>query len=299
MPEFTGTLLIDTREKDADIIANVERVAEELGIESEHVQLEHGDYVYENDEKSVAIEYKSIGDAAQSTTGSSPRLVKQANRLAENFDAAYVVIVGGINDMGSDYYSSMSYAARYAQMVEKLPIIMSETNIPISMIEKDNAFADIFIRVIVHKGEGSTLDTVMISPGVSEDDRMAVLMGISDIGRGTVKKILDKFGTLQNVAQAQYDELLEVNGVGERTAWKIYVAFRSEWTGEPGFNYEGTGEVQRIRSFLDTHGVGDSILLDVYGGTDELTDDVSEYVEQNYSNISDAKKEKIIDAARN
>lgn len=54
-----------------------------------------------------------------------------------------------------------------------------------------------------------------------------LLKGIPGIGDKTIKNILDHFGDIENVEEAEKSELTEVRGIGKKTAEKIYREFQN------------------------------------------------------------------------
>jgi ERCC4-type nuclease len=64
--------------------------------------------------------------------------------------------------------------------------------------------------------------------GMSLNDRILfTLEGV--VGHMTAKSILRKFRTLENVAKATMEQLMEVEGVGEKRAKLVYDVFHTEW----------------------------------------------------------------------
>lgn len=289
-----GVLKIDTREKDPDTIREVERVAEERDVPTVEEHLESGDYVYVGSEATVAIEYKGISDAVNSAL--NDRLFEQANRMAEEYDRAYVFIVGKISEVKLRN-RNIGYAQSYGQVVGAMSQILATMNVPCQWLQTKDQFGDIGIRTIIDAGEKGVEDNEMllISPGVANDYRMSVLMGPDGSGRADAKKILDTFGSVRAAANARVDEFVDIPGFGMKKARRYYNTFRTEWDGEPGFDSDHTKG--HVWNFLTTKGVGDDILLDIYAGTDELESSVKVYLEEHYPDMRESKKVKIIEAA--
>jgi len=62
-----------------------------------------------------------------------------------------------------------------------------------------------------------------------QDRILYVAEGI--IGPTLARKLLERFKTLRNIANASKHELLSVEGIGEKRAEEIYLLFNTPWTG--------------------------------------------------------------------
>ncbi|MFB6095565.1 MAG: ERCC4 domain-containing protein [Halodesulfurarchaeum sp.] len=293
-----GTLTIDDREEDEEMIRNAERVADEMGVEVEEARIDAGDYVYESGRtgRRTAIEYKGVNDLPGSVVGDSPRLVKQANRLAEEFDWAAIWISGKVDELHTTH-TEMTYGQMYEQIKEVMAEVQSTMNIITNWVHTTSIVADVGIRSMIRAGDQPPEEAtrLLLSPGVDEDARMSMVLGLDNFGRTDAKRILETFGTLQHAMNAPLPSLLAVDGMGRGKARRFYNTARVPWDGEPGVDVD-TWE-NHVWEFLDTHGVGDHILIDVLEGTNELQGDVREYVENAYPDMRESKRETIIEAA--
>jgi len=52
------------------------------------------------------------------------------------------------------------------------------------------------------------------------------------VGPKLARKLLEAFGTLRNIANASIQDLLRVEGIGEKRAKEIYLIFNTRWAGE-------------------------------------------------------------------
>jgi len=52
------------------------------------------------------------------------------------------------------------------------------------------------------------------------------------VGPVLARRLLEKFKTLRNIANASVYELMSVEGIGEKRAQEIYAIFNTEWRGE-------------------------------------------------------------------
>lgn len=273
-----GVLYIDRREKNDDLLFEVERVAEERGVEHEYQHLETGDYVYVGEYGKVGIEQKEINDAVQSAT--SDRLHKQCDRMAEEFDRAWLWVVGKTSEIGTQH-GDMGYGQSYGQLKGAMPEILATMNIPVQWVRNENIFADVAIRALISAGDKGLEDNelLLVSPGVADDTQMAMLQSIDGIGSSASQDILEKYGSLRAVKDAEYYELLDINGVGSTTARKIYNTFNDDWDG-PGYN--ASHEDNPMYSFFNTSGVSEDVFYEIWAETDGLKQDPYEYFLENF-----------------
>lgn len=70
-------------------------------------------------------------------------------------------------------------------------------------------------------------------PGASESDKILhIIKAVSGVSTERGKALLGQFRTITGVAEASVDNLLEVQGIGPKTAEAIYDAFRGLWEGD-------------------------------------------------------------------
>lgn len=288
------TLVIDTREKDEDLIQKTKDLCEDKDIDVVEDALDSGDYVYYGPEATAAIEYKEISDAMNSCL--NDRIYKQCNRLAEgdDYDRAFVYIVGKVEELRL-HGRNIGYGQAYGQIKGMMPEVIGTMNIPVMWFQNSNEFVDIGIRSAIRAGDAGLEDNekVLISPGVSSDSQQAVLMSIGRIGKSTAQDILEEFGSIRDVSEAEYWEIKDVSGVGSTTARQIYNTFNEDWNG-PGFD-AGTKDTPMFE-FFDTSGVGSSIMRDIWKETNGLTEEPWEYFYNEYGDMGPSRTGKVEEA---
>lgn len=289
--EHDGVVLIDTREKDESTLREVERVCEERDVGFVYRQLESGDYVYHGDEQSVAIEHKQIGDAVNSAL--NDRIYEQSDRMADRFDRAFVFIVGKMSEVRLRG-RQVGYGQAYGQIIGVIPQILATMNVPVQWIRSPDKFADVGIRTLIDAGNKGLEDneTLLVSPGVARDPRLAMIQGLDGIGQSAAETILEETGSIEGLCDASYPELLEIDGVGSSTARQLWNTVHTEWDG-PGMDPDHLDD--RMWGFLDTSGVGDQILRDIWIETDGLRQDPLGYFDAAYD-ISGARGQRVREA---
>lgn len=279
--EHDGVIYIDTREKDDEILSEVTRVCDERNIGAIPKKLDSGDYVYHGDEHSVAIEYKGISDAVNSAL--NDRLYRQANRMAQDYDRAFVFIVGKTSEVKLRN-RNIGYGQAYGQILGVIPQVLATMNMPVQWLQNEEQFADVGMRTLIDAGDKGLEDNqvVLVSPGVADDTQMGMLMSINGVGRSSAKDILEEWGSLRDVKEAEYYELLDISGIGPTTARKIWNTFNRDWDG-PGFDANDTSDP--MWDFFETSGVSEDVFCDIWGATDGMSQNPWSYIEDEYEDM--------------
>jgi ERCC4-type nuclease len=275
--EHDGVLYVDRREDNLEILEQVKRVCEERNVGMVVKQMESGDYVYHGPEQSVAIEHKGIDDAVSSSM--DDRIYTQCDRMAQEFDRAFLFIVGDTDNL-STRHRNIGYGQAYGQIKGAVPQILATMNIPVLWVRTESLFADIGIRALLDAGNHGLEDNekLLISPGTSTDPRMGMLMTFDGLGSSQAENVLETFDwDIQAVANAEYSELRDVDGVGGVTAKKIWNTFR---TTEDGPGMDPKHDNHPMWTFLDTDGVGGSTLREIWKETNGLQEDPYRYVRE-------------------
>lgn len=291
--EHEGVVFIDSREKDQEVISEVQRVCLERDLGFLERTMEYGDYVYHGEEREVAIEYKNVTDAINSALGDNPRIFNQASGLAERYDHAWVYVVGKTSEARLRG-RNIGYAQASGQIYGALSQIIGTMNVPSLWIRSREKFADVGIRAMIDSGDTRFEDNQMLllSPGSANDTRLATLMTISNLGKSAAKDIMNEFGSVSAVVDASYVELRSIDGIGSKTARRLWNTFNTEYE-SPGF--DDAHKDHRMWSFFDTNYVGNHILREIWVETDGLRSDPIEYVEES-CDMGSKKTQRTIDA---
>lgn len=270
-------LQIDRRE-DESVVDEVVRVCEELDVEYEtDVTLESGDYVYGD----IGIERKDLDDLGNSLATKNPKLVDQTDEIAENFDRGFVFVVGDRTKFQRYQRGKVGFADVYRKIKEHLPKIIGVQNVPVIHLRSDPMFADVLVRTMVLLEDQDVTEMVMLNPSTVSDSRMSMIMGISQIGKKDTKKVFEHFDSFADMATASPDEYLDIDGMGFRKAKRLYMVINSEFD-DSGFDWEEAEDErwQQLEDWVDTDGVGDEVMIDIYKATNGLEGDIEKYVKE-------------------
>lgn len=220
-------IVMDSREfsKNPDVKDMLER----NGVKTAVSKLEVGDYLLlaSEENRPILIERKSIMDFAQSIRDG--RLWEQAKLLLDHcVDNNYqplILIEGSLSLLRKHSGWSIQSVLRAIDTVIldfKIPVL----NTP----DKESTISWLVVKA---KSLGETSKKriyrlrVEKKPLSIEDKILYVAESFS--GPILARRLLEKFRTLRNIANASIIELMSVEGIGEARAREIYMIFNTEW----------------------------------------------------------------------
>ncbi len=220
-------IVVDSREasKNKDVIGELRK----RGLRVAVVELEAGDYYLLADKPSRAllVERKTVIDFANSIRDN--RVWDQAKRLKDAADKEGirpVIILEGW--LGAIEKRTRWNIAAVLRVIDELVL---DWDIPV--IPTHSKEATIAWLVAKAKSLGETSNKRMLRLRVEKkpmdlaDRILYVAEGI--VGPKLARRLLERFGTLRNIANASIAELMQVEGIGEKRAREIYAIFNTKW----------------------------------------------------------------------
>ncbi|MFT4310175.1 MAG: ERCC4 domain-containing protein [Candidatus Woesearchaeota archaeon] len=202
--EHKPTILVDVREKQRDIIHALTK----LGVVVNLQTLQVADYVISAD---VGVEFKTTHDFIQSLLDG--RLLTQALALKHAFSAPLIVVQGEDLFSVRNVHPNAVYGMLTTLMVSyRIPVLCSknaqETAHILAMLAKKSTSTPVGASVSTSSNvHQALLDTLSTFPGV---------------GRQGAQALLDRFGSVQGICQASIQDLVNVEGIGQKRAEDIY-----------------------------------------------------------------------------
>ena len=201
-----NTILVDTREFSSPVVKHLSR----LGFTIRSEQIDVGDYILSD---RIGIERKEVGDFISSLKDG--RLFRQLGMLVHSFTRPVVIIEGeGLLSPGG--LSPASIFGVLASIVTDygIPVIQTgnhrETAAMISAISRREYAEARPAAVRVDIGAGSL-----------QDRQHFIIEGLPNVSAVLARRLLDHFGSVRAVLGASEEELMEVKGVGRKTAAEI------------------------------------------------------------------------------
>jgi ERCC4-type nuclease len=164
----------------------------------------------------IGIERKTLSDFIQSVKGG--KMFNQINDLCANFDRSMLLMeVDAGRLTTTDRVILLGALARIAADYKELDIICLPIQIP----------ADKFLLKLEEKVGASSDEHHYSFRRVVGNPAVYSLAAFKSISPTLAKRLLERFGSVFNVANASLDELKEVEGIGEGRALALYNGFRA------------------------------------------------------------------------
>jgi ERCC4-related helicase len=212
--EKVVTILADHREKDNKIVKELI----ELGVSIKTAQLESADYLLSG---TVGVELKKVPDFVASIIDG--RLLEQVRALKQNFAKAVLVIEGE-----EDIYSVRKVHANAIRGM--LASIVLGFSVPVLYTKnpKDTAkLLAIMAKREQDKGEGFAYHSS--KPKSIQHQQEFVVSSFPGIGVMQARNLLNYFTSIKNLVNASKEELVALEGVGEKTANRLLGLFDEKY----------------------------------------------------------------------
>jgi ERCC4-type nuclease len=206
--ETTIRIVADDRENAGGVIAAL-REREDVALEVR--RLDVGDFRVEGD---FVVERKTLRDFAASVVDA--RLFRQAAAMAVGARRGVIVLE-----------SAGATASELGVSRESLQGALITVGVFYGMAVLRSHDAEETARLLVYLGRQAQRFArgSLARPGYRPKGRRArqlyVLQGLPGIGPGRAESLLNRFGSVENVAKASAEELATVDGIGETTAAKV------------------------------------------------------------------------------
>lgn len=194
-----------------EVPSGVVRELAQLGVTIEARQLEVGDYILSD---RVGVERKNVSDFLQSIV--DKRLLDQARRLSQAFERPILVLEGeGLYSQRAIHPNAVRGA------LAAIAIDMGVTIIP-TIDEKDTAAV---LAIIARREQIEEARKVAVRGEVKgltlQEQQRFVVEGLPGVSAVLAERLLEHFGTVENVMTASEKELQEVKGIGPEKAREI------------------------------------------------------------------------------
>jgi ERCC4-type nuclease len=213
---FKPTVFADTRES-----LDVKEILAELGSEVVEKVLAPADYVISED---YAVERKELHDFFHSIFDG--RLFEQAERLAEAYENACLLVEGDVLDALKSIRNPLVFWGAIAK-------IIADNHVSI-IFTPDAANTAMFLYSLAKKLQEEKRGRIIVKhrPKAYTLKQLQIfaVQSLPQIGPKRAEVLLKKFGSVRGVFQASRAELLSVKGLGEKTVRKIMAFLDSKYT---------------------------------------------------------------------
>ncbi len=219
----TGPLIyVDTREMRSGIAKKLR----EKGARIEIANLEVADYVLS---ERVGVERKTVDDFLESII-SSERLFSQILNLKRSYQRP-LLIIEGENIYGRRRMNPHAIRGAIAS-------IAVDFAVPVIFTRNEDETADFLLAIARREQEIKGREVALHADKTKRDVREEleyVVSAIPDVGPVIARNLLEKFGTVRNIANASVEDLMSVSKVGKKTAERIWKFFNTDYREAKGY----------------------------------------------------------------
>lgn len=204
--EIKPLIYADSREGNSKVLRELDK----LNVDIEVKSLAVADYQVSGE---VAIERKTAKDFIGSII--DQRLYQQAKELVENFKKPIIILEG------DELYSSFIHPNAVRGALASIAVDFGIPIIPTRSMEDTAAMiVRIAIREQIHERPEIKIRTEK-KPLTLYEQQLYIIESLPNIGPVTARKLLEEFGTVENVINASKSDLKSVDGIGDKIALKI------------------------------------------------------------------------------
>jgi ERCC4-type nuclease len=212
---------IDYREEKSKI----PKLLEQLKVPYQLAKLEVGDYAIAD----VLVERKQINDYLSSLiTG---HLSQQLYELSYNAELSYLIVEGSVSGalitqkIKREVYLSSLVGSSFKRAPDGKQGQIITVNLETPY---DTAF---FLKFLYEKvkNDEPRLPTLKKANFSNKDRAIYILSSFPGIGEKRAKALLDKFGTIKNVINANIEDLIQVEGFGKKRASDLFWMVNEKW----------------------------------------------------------------------
>lgn len=218
-------IIVDNREKRSIVPGKLEQ----FGVMIKFADLPVGDYLISD---TLCVERKEMNDYIASLT--SGHLHTQLYELSTNFEVSYLIVEGIISEAlmyrkikREVYLSSLAGASLKKSLEGKRGIVQ--------IINLETAFdTALFLKSLDERVGGNEPRIPKISrvkKGI-KDQLVFIVSSLPGIGEIRAKKLLEHFGDLKNLVNADLEEIASIPGIGFKTARELHGLFFKKYDKE-------------------------------------------------------------------
>jgi|Deesub1362B_J571_1020462.scaffolds.fasta_scaffold00429_16 Fanconi anemia group M protein len=212
LEDFKNTsikIIVDHRELRSGVVKELK----DFGVEIDVEVLNVGDYQLSS---RVCVERKTVEDFLASLIDTERNLFRQIEELSKNYERPVLIIEGG-NLFGVRNIHPHAIMGALAS-------ISVDFRVPILFTKDSRESAELIFLIAKREMEEGIRNIKFHTKKTSKNDREMleyIVSSFPGVGVSTAKALLNHFGSIKNIVNADKKELLRVKGVGEVTAETI------------------------------------------------------------------------------
>lgn len=207
-------IIADHREKGNRIVKELI----DMGISVKTCQLNSADYLVSG---KVGVELKKVSDFVASIIDG--RLLEQVKSLRNNFEKAVLIIEGE-----EDIYSVRKVHGNAIRGM--LSSIVLDFKVPVLYTKNPKDTASL-LAVMARREQDTSRDFSYHDrkPISVREQQEFIVSALPSIGITNAKNLLSSFGSVRSIVNANQNDLLQVEGIGEKTADRLVSLFKEEY----------------------------------------------------------------------
>ncbi|MFC4550005.1 MULTISPECIES: ERCC4 domain-containing protein [Halorussus] len=172
----------------------------------------------------IGIERKTVADYVSSALGPTGTVLRdQVEKMTEAYDHTYVLLEGDLRDVG-EHWPDLNPAAVHGSMAS----FAARYDTPVIPCSDRERLVDVAVRLIRKHAEEPSARPLPVGAvtGRTEPTAKRMYGCIEGVGTRTADALYEAFPTVESLVAADRDDLLAVEGVGEKRADAILAALR-------------------------------------------------------------------------
>tara|TARA_R110000744_G_scaffold145082_3_gene257281 strand:- start:420 stop:1103 length:684 start_codon:yes stop_codon:yes gene_type:complete len=218
-------LIIDSREN-SDLYRAVKSEAIKLNLMTEKQWLEVGDYVFQD----VCFEAKSTIDFLQSII--NKRLWNQLDNMDRHYEHCFLIIHGSLHEaMNYPKYVNVNMTEQLItnKFYGAIGKISLDTDVKIFWVEGPRKAAKIMTTICKMRPiERNVIKPSLLKRITTDDLRINLLGTIKGVSEMKAQQLIDEFGSLMEIGEADIKDITKIDGIGTKTAERIVDVLNSE-----------------------------------------------------------------------
>jgi Fanconi anemia group M protein len=218
--EKSYKIICDQRETSSSVVRNLDRMDNCV---TKLETLEVGDYVLSN---KLAVERKSMSDFIDTLTGSDGRsLFEQSKNLVQSYDNAIIIMEGNLDELYSRDVHDNAIIGSMASIVSDFGISFMFSR---NEMETSKILSQIAEKEQVEKDRSISIHNKKDTATLSQQQKY-IVSSIEDVGAVTAENLLEEFGSVIDIFNAEVEDLQNVENIGKKTAENIYRILREDY----------------------------------------------------------------------
>jgi len=251
-------------------------------VELQRKPLEVGDYLVSVGDYEVVVERKDASDYVTSLEGG--RLQNQLYQMSTNYDLSFLIVVGSITEalLHSNLTRNAFLSSLVGSAMKRSPTGKRGQVITLT-VETMHDFAGCvyFIHKKLEKGDFDRRPV----PFGSKSDIDACLVTLYScfpmVSIERAKRLAKRFPSLKAIVNATVEDLMQVEGIGRKTAERIYEFINRYYT-QTTFDVDDPRRCPRCGALIDTKRCMDALVKEI----DELVKQVNAKCEEPDLNLN-------------